>query len=359
MEARWAFLFLLVLLVPSAYGDENIIPGSRYTSARGAAMGGAFLPLGDDGASGLFYNPADIAKNQGTHLDLFNLSLYGDAGYLNNFNITSGYKILSLSGYEPILAANPGQIMGIGGAFVPTYSMKGFAFGLMTQSQMWGVVNHDGTITYRSLYQLIPTVGTGLRLADGIVRIGYSLQWVNEAAGMVTGTSATSYTNGIAEGSTFSNNLGFALTLPVTYLPSFNLVARNLLGASYNSVCLIPVASNPSGPPPFEASSYDASLSIEPKISARSGFNIVVEYQDLTNVSNVTPIGHLATGIEFHWMHEVYLRAGYGTGYPSAGIGFAHNGSALDFAWYSMDVGATYHALQDTRYLLQYQARAF
>ena len=45
------------------------MPGARYLSARGAALGDAMLPWGDDGASGLFYNPASLGKIRNTKLD--------------------------------------------------------------------------------------------------------------------------------------------------------------------------------------------------------------------------------------------------------------------------------------------------
>ena len=64
---------------------------------------------------------------------------------------------------------------------MPTYAMKDFGFGVLAQTLDEAKVNSNGSITYRSVYQIIPTAGFALRLAEGIVRIGYSIQYVNES----------------------------------------------------------------------------------------------------------------------------------------------------------------------------------
>ena len=64
----WLWLFclfiggILGLALPGWASEANSVPGSRYMSGRAAAMGDAFLPLADDGASAVFYNPSAIAR---------------------------------------------------------------------------------------------------------------------------------------------------------------------------------------------------------------------------------------------------------------------------------------------------------
>src|SRR4051794_13358195 len=93
-----AFSFLLA--EKSSLARWDLVPGSRYTSARAAAMGDAFLPLGEDGSAGLFYNPATLAKPTPTTLEIFNLSLYGNLNYLGSLD-GNFYKITNLSGFLP------------------------------------------------------------------------------------------------------------------------------------------------------------------------------------------------------------------------------------------------------------------
>src|SRR5256885_561612 len=86
-QVFFAYLALgWVLGEGSAHARQDLIPGSRYTSGRAAALGDAFLPLGEDGAAALFYNPAAIGKLKGPTIEPLNLSIYGDLGYFSSLN---------------------------------------------------------------------------------------------------------------------------------------------------------------------------------------------------------------------------------------------------------------------------------
>jgi hypothetical protein len=347
-----------------ARAQEDIVPGPRYVDGRAAALGGASLPIGDDAAAALFNNPADVGKFRGQHIEPINFELYGNSGYVGNFSLTdpSFYKVTSLSSYYPTLVKNPGSYASIGGSELASFWMKSFAFGVLMQSHMAALENQDGTVTYRSTYQLIPTMATGFRLAGGIIRIGYSMQWVNEAVGLVTAdpTQATlGYNQNLQQGSAISHNLGMALTLPVAYLPQFDLVARNVLGANYSSFSLYSFSPNPTGPPQTDPMTVDASFSIQPKLGSGAYMNFVTEYRDVLDASQVPVMGRLAFGAEFSFRDSVFLRGGWGSGYPDLGVGFRRANGEFNLTWFSEDVGASYHALRDTRFMLQYSIRAF
>ncbi len=345
----------------SSWARQDIVPGSRYTSARAAAMSDAYLPLGDDGPSGLFYNPATLGRIRNPQFEGLNLSLYANSGYAGMFNIDF-YNVASLSGYLKTLEKNPGTFAGAGFSVIPSAYMRGFAFGVLLQSHLGAVANGDGTVRYRSVYQFVPTVGTGIRLAGGIVRLGYSLQWVNQASGdftVLTSDTPLGYNQGLAQGSGISHNLGFSLTLPIAYLPSLNLVGRNLFGVRFGTFSLLPLARNSIGAPANEPASYDASFSIQPKVGGGSYFNFVLEYRDIFNQSKVSALGRAVFGAELSLKDHFYLRGGWGSGYPSAGIGLKRKGGEFALSWYSEELGIGYHSLRDVRYMLQYQVRAF
>jgi hypothetical protein len=337
------------------------VPGSRYVSARGAAMGDAFAPLVDDGAAALFYNPAAIGRLRGLAVEPMNLSLGGNSGYLGNASLDF-YKVFSLDSYESVLAANPGRAASVSAAFLPAVSMRGLAAGVLAQRRYWAVVE-NGAVRYRSKLQFIPAVGGALRLGSGVVRIGYSLQWVQEASGDITvptGTRPLGHNQQLAEGSAFSQTIGFAVTLPYTYLPSFNLVARNVLGASFRSFTLLPQARNSIGVPADEPASYDASVSISPRLGPRGGLlNFVANYRDLTNTSAMPWFGRASVGVEWAYRERFFLRGGWASGYPSAGIGLRRPRADLSISWFSEEMGTGYRQLRDTRFLMQYQVRAF
>ena len=105
--------------------------------------------------------------------------------------------------------------------------------------------------------------------------------------------------------------------------------------------------------------SVDASFSIQPKTGGGGYFNLVVEQRDLTNSSGMPIMARLVGGLEYSFRGRFFLRAGYGSGYPSAGLGLEQPKSAFAFTWYSEELGSGYHAERDARFLLQFQVRTF
>ncbi|MDR3608079.1 MAG: hypothetical protein P4M08_11945 [Oligoflexia bacterium] len=364
------FLYFASILLSAGFGPlaqarEDIVPGSFYTSAQSAAMGDAAAPLASDTASALFQNPAALAKLKGIQAEPLNLSLYGNTGLFSQVGTTPSavYQATSLSSLVPSLQKNPGNFSGLGGAFLPNFYFKGIAFGLLAQSQLGAVANSNGTVSYRSLYQLIPTAGTGIKLASGIVRIGYSLQWVNQASGSVSGvnpgTTPLGFNQQLQQGSFFSHNIGFALTLPYQYLPQLNIVGRNLFNSGFNTRSLYSFTPSSTGAPTKDPSTIDVGLSFVNKLGGGNSVNFSAVDRDATNASGVTILGRMALGIEFDFFESVFLRAGWGSGYPTAGIGVKLATSEISFAWTSEEIGNGYHDDRDERYLVQFQFRAF
>lgn len=344
--------------IVNTWAREDTVPGSRYTSARGAAMGDAFIPLGDDGASALFYNPAGWGKLTRTQAEPLNLSMYLNTGFTEMISAKSLYAT-SLSGYYDHLQNHRGIYSSKGFSLLPAYSMAGFGFGLLMQAHLGAIANTDGSVRYRSNYQMIPAIGGGVRLVGGIIRLGYSLQWVNQASGNVTTNNPVGFNQGLVQGSAISHNFGVNLTFPMQFLPAFNFVARNVLGARFSSFSVFPLARDPVGVPADEPMTLDAAFSVQFKIGHGSVMHIVVEDRDMTNASGVPQMGRLALGTEFSIRDVFLLRGGWGSGYPSAGVALKKKNGEFSITWYSEDVGTGYHDQRDIRYLLQYQMRVF
>lgn len=344
------------------FAREDIVPGSRYTSGRAAAMGDAFLPLADDAASALFYNPAGIALLRRPQFEPFNFQLQANSGLTSTFG-TQSYKVTSLSGMQPTLSENPRAFPGVGFGFLPTLAAPGLAFGVLAQSSVAGQNDGNGNIRYRGLYQIIPTAGGALSLARGIIRIGYSLQWVHQSKGDRTVPSTTDplgYNQQLQQGSGLSHNFGYAMTLPFQMLPSFNVVARNIGGVRYGATSLTSMfTENPSGTPDDEEMSVDASFSLHPKTGKGGQIHLVFQGRDLTNRSGMPILGRLSTGFEWEFRGIVALRLGFRSGYPSAGLGLGRVKARFSLSWYSEEIGSGYHSERETRYILHYQIRAF
>jgi len=348
--------------LPSAWARQDLVPGSRFTSAKAAAMGDAFLPMADDGPTGLFYNPAGIGKVREKQIEPLTLGGYLNDPYVNLIGTMplNFYNVGSLDAYKSTLQANPTKYAGVGMSAMSSFYMPYLAISVLAETQAGARYDAAGTITYRAQQEIIPAIGTGIRLADGAFHLGYSLQWVNrvEASGTVPYASATTYDLSARRGSGLSHNAGIGITLPVAALPSFNFVARNILGTSFTDFSLVPYGIPSSGLPTTQPMSLDASVSVHPKFGRGMSLNLVAQYRDLT--SNQIPIwGLLAIGAEFNFRDTFFLRGGYGSGYPSAGGGFRRKNAEVSFAWYSEELSTVFRGQQDVHYLLQLCVRIF
>ncbi|MBI2712661.1 MAG: hypothetical protein HYX41_07405 [Bdellovibrio sp.] len=343
-----------------AEGRFDPVPGTRYQSAQNAAMADGNLPLGDDSAAGLFQNPALLGKSRKSEFQPINFGIYGDMALFNN--ITSATNFLNLPSYASVLQSSPGTSSGMGVSFVPTFSLKGIAVGVLVQGQFVASANADGTLNYRTLYQVIPAVGTGFRLLNGAFRIGYSLQWVNQASGTFTNVAvgSASFNSGLFQGAGFSHTLGAALILPTVMLPSFDFVVRNALNTAYTTSTFLHVSSGAVGAPATETMSFDGSFSLHPRLGQGAVLNLIVVERDLTNVSGATASARLVVGAEMNLRDRVYLRGGYGGGYPAFGLGLrSSRGAELSFSWYTEETGTISLSAPDTRVLMQYKIRSF
>ena len=349
----------LILAVPQAFADGTI-PGARLTSARAAGMADAFLPLADDAGTSLFYNPAGLGQIRGTHFEPGNIQLQANDDFLNGFD-TNYYKVTSLPNYAPVIKQHPGIFPGVSTALFPNFSSRGFAMGVLYSARI--SAQSDGTtVHYRSHYQLIPTAGIGARLFSGRLRLGYSFQWVNQASGdVIQSASATplGYNQFLHQGSALSHNLGVSLNLPMQYLPSINVVARNILGANYGTYALVNLSKNPTGAPPDEPMTIDASFSLQPKLGKGGTFNIVFEERDVMNKTKLSLLARATGGLEFNIKNIFFLRGGYGSLYPAAGFGVRTARAEFAFSWFSEELGTPTLRVRDVRYVLQYQIRAF
>lgn len=347
---RWIAAWCLAAFAmgSEAWARQDLIPGSRYTSARIAGMGDTGLTMSDDVVSSLFYNPANLAKNSREFvIEPLNL-----AGYLN-LNYLSGFGLNNVNMFN-LPAWRPSSFQGYGGSAAVSFGFKYFFAGLLAQSQVAGQVG--ATTRYRTLYQLIPTVGAAYGLADGILKIGYSLQWVSSVIGNVSNAANGAHFNtNTQQGSFFSNTAGVTLTLPMAYLPQVSFVARNLVPLPAMGFSLLPVASPSAGLPATEPMSFDVSAAIQPKFGRGAAASFVLGYRDLTNSSGMAFIGHLSIGAELMIRDTFMLRAGYSSGYPSAGFGVRTKSMDFNFAWYTEELSSQYLGQADMRFLLQYQ----
>jgi hypothetical protein len=218
-------------------------------------------------------------------------------------------------------------------------------------------------VVYRNRHQLIPAAGIGLPLAHGILKLGYTIQWINQVSlDSIIPANQTNpdYKAGMTEGSTMSHNAGLNLTLPYRYLPSFHLVARNIGGARFRGKSMVPSGGTAVGKPDDLPMNIDFAIGWIDKLGKRSAFNWFFQLRDLTSVTHSSWGTRASVGVELGISDAFFFRAGFGNGYPSAGLGFQlKEVSSLDFAWYSQELSSAFRGIQEQRYALQYKLRFF
>ena len=356
----WTAFLMFTLSGEAAFARNETVPGSPYTSGRAAAMGDSSLAIDEDGPSAIFDNPAALGKIRGVQLEPVNISLAPNSQLASSAGLNF-FTFPSLSAYQNTLNGKPGPFPSLESAYCPTFAFRDFGVGMLMQASN-AAQSNGAQIRYVSKYQLIPAVGGSLRFASGVIRIGYTAQWVNEAVGDITvpkNQNPIGYNQDLKQGSALSNNFGFALTLPFTYLPSLNIVARNVLGATYGTATMMPIAKNSTGAPPTDPMSIDTSVSMVDKLGNGAMINAIAEYHDGLNASNTSFMLRTSLGLELDVRESFFIRMGYGNGYPTAGIGLRRNTGELNLTWYSEELGKDYNDERNIKYMMQYTVRAF
>ncbi|HTL12074.1 MAG TPA: hypothetical protein VL588_06280, partial [Bdellovibrionota bacterium] len=136
-------------------------------------------------------------------------------------------------------------------------------------------------------------------------------------------------------------------------------VVRNNFGLHFGNSILLGLAHSPAGVPDTEPMTIDGAVGISPHMGTGGEVRIGVEWHDIFDKSGMTLAKRLAVGAEFHFRKKVFLRMGWGSGYPSFGIGVSKESSELSLSWYSEDVGTSAVPQQNTNFALQYVLRAF
>ncbi len=357
-------LILLLFVSHSARALPYFYPQVRYEDAENFSLGGVSLPMTDSVVGNMMNNPAGLAKNELFQAEYLNLGLQGNSSTFAHFG-TSTISEPSMKSYLTQLNADANSLYGMGGSLSSAISWKGFAFGVVTQ-QSFSAVSSNGTISYTSTAQTIPAIAFGIPLARGVVRLGYSLQYVNQTSGIASTSAANGpygYTYGLLQGHGFSNNASANFVFPYTYLPTVSVIARNILGLNYSSGSLLGRADSPAGLPQNEPMVVDAALNFTVRVTGTMKTIWYFQYQDAFHAINTSVTEHFATGVDFQFSKAFSLRGGLTGGNNffdpqfSLGMGYRNDGHIINFAWYHERNPLAGGPGYDTRYMLQYTLR--
>ena len=355
------FLFSILsffLLLGSAHARPYAYPQLRYEGVESKGMGGVVLPLSDETGNCLFNNPAGLAKNTKFRGELLNFTLEANDAFLTGSGFSST-KMFDFNGLAPTLNQSTGIIYGSGASNLTALSWGGLGVGLLYQEKHRAV--SDGTNVYFETRQLfVPAVGYGLSLARGVMKIGYSLQWVNESTGSGSTPVNTpgSFYGGLREGSGMAHHLSTTLAFPYTFLPTLTVLARNLGGLHYSfGKTLMGAAKNATQAPADEAMSVDASLNFMVRVSSEFKTFWYFQYLDATGVSSLNTLDRFSLGIDVAVSPHFEFRFGGQGLRPSAGISYRSESSEIHLAWSNETVpfsGSAFPTTQ-TNFNLQYK----
>ncbi len=339
---------------PIAYGNPYSYPQIRYVSPFSQSIGGVTLPVADEVGNDLFNNPAALARNQKFKAEYLNLSL--DLNSSMGGGVTSVINLPSLGSFSSTLNSNINKLYSGGLGNLTAAAWGGLGVGLLIQERVRAY--SDGTnVHYETMSQVIPAVGYGLALARGVIRLGYSVQLVNEASGITQSVSDgnAAYLSGLSEGKALSHTASVNFAFPFAYLPTFSLVARNIGGVHFSSGSIASRAKSPTGVPSDEDMSVDAAFDFTARISGPVKSRWYLQYKDLTGVSSLGILEKLNFGIDLNFSPAVSFRIGMTSTQPSAGIGYRSESSEINFAYYHDQSPFSNISSWDTRFALQYK----
>ncbi len=310
--------------------------------------------MSDEIGNSLFNNPAALARNTLFRAEYLNLNLDINSGIAGNMLGSTGAT--SLGGFTTTLNKNPNVLYGLGGGNLTAFSWGGLAVGVLVQER--NRAYSDGTqVHYQTTSQIIPAIGYGIGLARGVLRLGYSLQLVNEASGVTQSASDSSaaYLKGISSGMGLSHTASVNFVFPFQYLPTFSLLARNAMGTSFSRAPLFKRADSPAGSPPDQPASYDAAFNFMLRVSGPVKANLYVQFKDILGATSTALLDRISAGLDASISRAVSFRVGAMGTRLAGGIGYRSQSSEINLAYYKDPCPFTNIAADDTRFALQYK----
>ncbi|MBC7426968.1 MAG: hypothetical protein H7336_00055 [Bacteriovorax sp.] len=338
---------------------EDAIFPELATSGRALAMGNAYVSKADD-ASSVFYNPAGLGTIRNTHFHLSNfhfevnkgLLSSGTGGAISNAskNVT---KMFSLDGTRQVLKNNVGKIAHSRFHMLPNFTSRYFSFGYLLAKRTRAVVTDPLLSTgfeYADRFDHGPYAALNISLFGGIFKAGISTIFLNrkELIGKADPAATLSVgSNSYQKGNAFISTAGGKITLPIVFLPTFSATLHNALKQDFKNGGSV-------GVPAAIKQSIDVGFSVTPQIGNSSRIHFEVDYKDLSNqFSDVAASRKLLLGMELDLSRIFFIRAGYGDGFGSFGLGVKSQKIEFDITTYAVDTtSASFRGHEDRRFAL-------
>ena len=342
---------------------EDAVFPELATSSRGLAMGNAFINKVDD-ASAAFYNPAGLGSVRFTHLHISNFQFESNQGWMKS--ATSGQasdaatkfpKAFNLEGTRELLLDHKGQISHSRFHALPNFTTRYFTLGYLFSFQQRAMIGQatGADFEYAQRRDHGPYAGLNLSLFGGVIKAGFTAAILNRKEIVGTSAQATKVDlkdSDYDQGTALVINSGLRLTLPITFLPTFSIVSHNTAQQTFSET------SGSAGAPEGIKNTIDAGFSITPQIGKGVRIHFEANLKDITNLyPDVAATRKILAGMELDIGRIFYIRAGYGDGFGSGGIGVKAQKLEFDLTTYAVDTTTSeFRGKEDRRFVLGFSS---
>lgn len=355
MGARSAILkaaiLLLTLLPKPLWATSEWV--ESYTNARALGMGGALIGVTSDETS-LYRNPANLGSVRKYFGSLIDPELEGQESFSDIVRGGSLMKAVEVEHMAGELQKNPGEFYHARVQFTPNFTTKNFGFGLIYRNEFNGVVSETTGTTMDTFYQndLGAILGVNYPLFGGVIKVGASAKALNRIE-VVSGTLSTSGPFDLAtiaaEGSALAYDAGLMIQLPVAWVPTLSVVARDIGDTEFT--LRDGVRARTASQPATVKQSVDAAISIFPIHGNKIRSVWTVEYRDATNSREEDwTKKRLHIGAEINFKDLFFLRFGMNQNYYTAGVEISSERFAWQISSYGEEIGTEAEPKVDRRY---------
>ncbi len=328
------------------------------TSARALAMGNAYISKVDDAWSA-FYNPAGLGTVRKPSLHLANAHLEASQGLLGIVGNGPAYEIPKnyIDSYDgqklrEELAKKPGTLSHSRLNLFPNFTARGITLGYLFSQRNRAIVNKDTANNFEIAERRDhgPVFALNGSLFGGVLKFGASGTYLfrRELYKSFAPTEEVniSHSTDYKEGRGLQVTAGSRLTLPFKFIPTFSAVLRNATNKGWEGI-------GDGGAPEKIKQTVDVGFSITPQIGKSSRLHMEVDFKDLNNSYDTDAKRRIAAGMELDFNRRIFVRAGYGDGWGSGGIGVRARTFILDLTTYAVDRSRDgFREDEDRRYVL-------
>jgi hypothetical protein len=335
------FLFSLPKISWAKLSFEDHAFPELVTSARALALGNAYISKVDDSWSA-FYNPAGLGTVRKPQFHIANIHLEASSGLMDAIGNGPAYEFPGnyVDSFDPevmrtALAENQGELAHSRINLFPNLTIRGLTIGYLYSQRNRAIINDDAANEFEVAERKDhgPVFALNASLFGGILKLGASAVYLirkdlydsfGPTEQIVIDDMDYKY------GRSLQVTAGARVTLPTTFLPTFSAVLRNATDNGFETPDL-------GGLPDAIKQTLDIGASITPQISKLSRIHLEVNFKDINNSYDTNAKRRLAAGMELDIKRRIFLRAGYGDGWGSGGIGVRSRRFILDLTTYAVD----------------------